>query len=72
MRLRELVTAERLNVLDASEDERNLHSGVTVNIWFDLTVWRDLPVLVQIDLDHGIFHVCVRYDINLTQRTTEG
>lgn len=62
MRLWEMLTADRLDVEDATEDIRDLLATVTVETVFDPAFWRTLPALVQIDPDHDILPVRAQYD----------
>jgi len=62
MKLWELLTAERLEVVDATEEVRRLLDAVTVDTAFDPAFWRTLPALVQIDPDHDMLPVRAKYD----------
>ncbi len=61
MRLWWLVTAARLEIIDATEDVRQFLGQVTVDRCFDPAVWRDLTFFAQIVPDRDVLPVRARY-----------
>jgi DNA polymerase III epsilon subunit-like protein len=62
MGLWDYLTAERIEIEDATQAVRDLLATVTLDVCFDPAFWRQLPVLVQIQPDHDIVPVRARYD----------
>jgi hypothetical protein len=62
MRLWPFVVAERLAVVDATDEVQTLLEGVTLEGCFAPAFWPRLPVLVQIEPDHDLLPVRARYD----------
>ncbi|MGB3306362.1 MAG: hypothetical protein WBA63_09285 [Thermomicrobiales bacterium] len=62
MGLWEMLTADRLDVEDATEDIRDLLDAITVDGCFDPAFWRTLPALVQIEPDQDVLPIRAKYD----------
>ncbi len=61
MGLWNLLTAETLDVVDATEDVRSFLASVTLNACFRPETWRQLSVLVQVAPDGDVLPVRARY-----------
>lgn len=61
MGLWELLTAERIDVVDATDEVRHLLEGVTLDACFEPGFWRELPVLVQLEPDGDVLPVRAKY-----------
>ncbi len=62
MGLWELLTAERIDMRDDTDEVSRFLEAVDLAACFDPTTWRHLPVLVQVAPAHDILPVRARYD----------
>ncbi len=61
MGLWDLLTAETLDAVDATEEVRSFLASVTLDACFRPETWRQLSVLVQVALDGDVLPVRARY-----------